>query len=145
MIIYIYIYIKITHGKLELIALSKEQLHLDPIKKSRRIENRMKKWRNLYARIHIKKSDNVRHWERESTFCSRIHFGRRCVLIHFCFVVSLYALRLSQFIVLSTRYCNKQKILLTILKKIKTFVNWDHLWSRPRVHLLDASFSGTWI
>lgn len=26
-----------------------------------------------------------------------------------CFVVSLYALRLSQFIVLSTRYCNKQK------------------------------------
>lgn len=40
------------------------------------------------------------------TFISKDAF---LIQIHFCFVVSLYALRLSQFIVLSTRYCNKQK------------------------------------
>jgi hypothetical protein len=43
--------------------------------------------------------------ERESAFISE----DTAFLIHYCFVVSLYALRLSQFIVLSTRYCNKQK------------------------------------
>lgn len=49
-------------------------------------------------------------YKKEKARCSRIHFERRCVSDPDpCFVVSLYALRLSQLIVLSTRYCNKQK------------------------------------
>lgn len=57
------------------------------------------------------------HEYKEKNSCFRVDFWEtsnkkvRCVFNSgpFCSVVSLYALRLSQFIILLMRYCNKQK------------------------------------
>lgn len=56
----------------------------------------------IYLCIHIKEKEHVLAFiSKDAAFL---------IQIHFYFIVSLYALRLPQFIVLSsTRYCNKQK------------------------------------